>query len=129
MWYDDIYKLGIQALDYGDNFSNTEKYEYNILTFDKKNKTDTIPGMFKSKQKIRAHIKILVKEITEKSGHNCSIDKKIYSIAVKNSEKHKILDERLRRIHEKKRRERSEIKRQNIYNNYNPGGARDHSER
>ena len=131
MWYDSIYKLGIQVLDYGIEFSDTEKYEYNVLTFDKENKTDTIPGTFNNKQGITIHIRNLAKEITEKSGHICSIDKKIHLIAMKNSnsEKHKALDEKLIIKQQQKIMENNKHRRKVICDNRYPGGSRDHSER
>ena len=131
-WFENIYTLAILTLDYGDEFSLGDKFEYQVLTFDKKRNKDNIPGTYMCKKSVTKRIKDLKKEIEQKTNRECKIDKKSYIIYIKeesNSLKHRDLKSRKEKQRIQKLYEKSERKRETMNNNYSPGGNRDHSER
>ena len=76
-WYNNVYRLGIQRIDFGNEFPIHERFEYVILTYDKQRNEGEIPGHFDSllgDGGVRESVKRLSGIVKENTSRDCEVD-------------------------------------------------------
>ena len=138
MWYDKIYKLAKLEINYGEEYSPSDRYEYYILTFDKDKNIDYIPGAFSIKTEINQRIRELSEIVEEKTKRKCPIGRimrfsafsdELPSIFKKNDKKFTSDEKKIRRRKMQQLMSKREERRESACYHSAPGGSWDHSER
>ncbi len=130
-WWDNIHSLQVMRLDYGDDFSRNNRFDYSIVTYTADGNQDSIPGIFESGTKALDRIRELAEIIKQKTLRKCHVFQEFLDadINCEGTTKQKELLTKRKETKQAKFRARAEKTKEMQQSNCFAGGAYDHSQR